>query len=178
MAEARPNPAHEVLAAWSRRLSAFTLITQNVDGLHERAGTRNVLRFHGSIWEVGCGARCSLSPARWQDERVPMPELPPPCPYCGALLRPGVVWFGETIDPRIAADAVAACACDVFLVIGTSSLVFPAAGLVDEAARRGAFTAEINPDPGAQTDLAISGRAEEVLPAIEKEWKAQRTGDR
>jgi NAD-dependent deacetylase len=159
-----------VLAGWSRRVAAFTLITQNVDDLHERAGTANVLRYHGSIWEVGCGARCSRSPTRWLDERVPMPELPPPCPYCGALLRPGVVWFGETIDPTIAARAATACACDVFLVVGTSSIVYPAAGLTREARRFGAFTAEVNPEPGAETDLSIAGNAELVLPEIEREW--------
>jgi NAD-dependent deacetylase len=147
-------------------------VTQNVDGLHERAGTRNVLRFHGSIWDVACGARCARSPARWRDERVPIPEIPPPCPYCGAWLRPGVVWFGEAIDPEVAAAAVAACACDVFLVVGTSSLVYPAAGLTEEARRRRAFTVEINPEPGAQTDLAIAGNAEEVLPEVEREWNA------
>lgn len=174
IAEAHPNPAHRVLADWSRRVPRFALVTQNVDGLHERAGTRNVLRFHGSIWEVGCAARCGRSPARWRDERVPMPEIPPPCPYCGAWLRPGVVWFGEAIDPEIAAGALAACACDLFLVVGTSSVVYPAAGLTDEARRLGAFTVEINPEPGAETDLAIAGNAEEVLPRVDREWTRRR----
>lgn len=170
IAEARPNPAHDVLAAWSRRIPQFTLVTQNVDGLHERAGTRNVLRFHGSIWDVGCGRRCARSPARWRDERVPLPDLPPPCPYCGGVLRPGVVWFGEAIDQEIASGAVAACACDVFLVVGTSSVVYPAAGLTGEARRLGAFTAEVNPEPDAKTDLAIVGKAEEILPEVEGVW--------
>ena len=172
--QARPNPAHDVLAAWSRRFESFTLVTQNVDGLHERAGTANVLRFHGSIWEVGCASRCGSSPRRWHDERVPMPEIPPPCPHCGGLLRPGVVWFGEPIDPDVAARAAAACACDVFLVVGTSSVVYPAAGLTDEARGCGAFTAEINPEPGARTKLPIAGRAEEVLPEVESAWAALR----
>ena len=171
ISEARPNAAHETLAAWSRRMRDFTLVTQNVDGLHERAGTGNVLRYHGSIWEVSCAAGCRESPPRWRDERVPFPEIPPPCPHCGGLVRPGVVWFGEAIDPGVAARAVEACACDVFLVVGTSSVVYPAAGLTGVARAAGALTAEINPEPGASVDLAIAGRAEEVLPEIERQWR-------
>jgi NAD-dependent protein deacetylase/lipoamidase len=173
IAEKRPNAAHEVLAAWSRRLPGFTLVTQNVDGLHERAGTQNVVRFHGSIWEVACSSRCAGSPRSWPDERVPLPRIPPACPHCGGLLRPGVVWFGEGIDPEVAQRAAAACACDVFLVVGTSSVVYPAAGLAAEAQRLGAFTAEINPEPGAETDLSIAGRAEDVLPEVEREWMGE-----
>ena len=141
IAACEPNAAHHVLARWSRR-PGFTLITQNVDGLHERAGTRGVLRFHGSIWHVRCRDGCAGSPASWRDDTVPYPALPPPCPYCGGLIRPDVVWFGETIDPGVFARCAAAAACDVFLMIGTSAVVFPAAGLVYEARRRGAFTVE------------------------------------
>ena len=177
IAAAVPNAAHEVLAAWSLRIPRFALVTQNVDGLHERAGTRGVVRFHGSIWEVGCGAGCSGSPRRWPDQRVPIPQIPPLCPHCGGLLRPGVVWFGEPIDPEVSAAAGAACACDVFLVVGTSSLVYPAAGLTAQARRLGAFTAEINPEPGADTDLTIAGRAEEVLPITEAEWRGRSEGN-
>ena len=77
-----------------------TLITQNVDGLHERAGTREVIRFHGSIWELRCWTGCRGAPERWWDEPRTLPDLPPRCPQCGGLARPGVVWFGEAIDPR------------------------------------------------------------------------------
>ena len=171
IAECEPNRAHEILASWSRRYPGFTLITQNVDGLHERAGTANVVRFHGSLWELACWRGCAESPARWRDETVPFPSLPPPCPGCGGMARPGVVWFGEPIDPVVLDESLAALDCDVCVVVGTSAVVYPAAGLADEARRRGAFTIEINPEPTDATprfDLAIAGKAEEVLDGIER----------
>ena len=171
VARAKPNRAHEVLASWSGRFPRFTLVTQNVDGLHERAGTRGVLRYHGSLWEVGCADGCAGSPRRWTDERVPFPEMPPRCPHCGGLLRPGVVWFGEPIDPEVHARAVAALDCDVCLVVGTSAIVYPAAGLAGEARRHGAFTAEINPETteaSALLDLAIAERAEAALDELDR----------
>ncbi len=154
-----------MLARWSGR-DGFTLITQNVDGLHERAGATPI-RFHGSIWELRCAAGCGAAP--WEDLRAPLPDLPPRCIRCGAMARPGVVWFGETIDPAILQRAAAATACDVFLSIGTSSVVYPAAGLVHEARRHGAFTVEINPvatEAAGAVDLAIAMPAEDVLPAL------------
>jgi NAD-dependent deacetylase len=166
----RPNRAHQVLAAWSARYPQFTLITQNVDGLHERAGTRNVVRFHGSLWELACWKGCARSPSRWLDETVPISELPPRCPHCRGLARPGVVWFGEPIDRSVLEASLAALDCDVCLVVGTSGLVYPAAGLADEARRRGAFTVEINPEPTEATDrfdLSIQGPAEEVLDRLD-----------
>ena len=174
IAAAKPNAAHDVLAAWERRFPHYTLVTQNVDGLHERAGSTQVVRYHGSIWEMRCagvvaGLKACAIP--WEDHRAPLPELPPRCPNCGGLARPGVVWFGEPIPPSAARDASRAAAeCDVFLTIGTSSLVYPAAGLVQEAARGGAFTAEINPaatDASALVDVAIAAPAEIALPAID-----------
>jgi NAD-dependent deacetylase len=165
-----PNAAHEVLAAWSLRLPGFSLVTQNVDGLHERAGTRNVIRFHGSIWEVLCWQGCPSSPGRWRDDRVPLSELPPPCPHCDGILRPGIVWFGEGIDPDILERATDAAKCDLFMSVGTSAVVYPAAGLLIEARSRGAFTVEINPEatPSSRSvDLAIAAPSEEILPAVE-----------
>jgi NAD-dependent deacetylase len=170
IARCQPNAAHKVLAAWSRRYPLFRLITQNVDGLHEKAGTLNVIRFHGSIWEVLCWQGCPSSPGRWRDETVPLVNVPPLCPYCQGLLRPGVVWFGEGIDPEVLELSADAAACDVFLTVGTSAVVYPAAGLVAEARCHGAFTVEINPEPTPSShvvDLAIQGNAEEVLPALE-----------
>jgi len=170
VARTRPNRAHEVLALWSRRFPAFTLVTQNVDGLHERAGTRGVLRFHGSLWELGCAQGCTGSPLRWRDDRVPLPESPPTCPHCGGLARPGVVWFGEPIPTDVYRAALESLECDVCLVVGTSSVVSPAAGFAGEARRRGAFTAEINPEPGDATgaiDLAVAQPAEVALEEIE-----------
>jgi NAD-dependent deacetylase len=170
IAPCRPNAAHEVIASWSRRYPGFSLITQNVDGLHEMAGVENVIRFHGSIWEVFCWDGCPGSPERWRDDRVPMPELPPPCPYCGGLLRPGVVWFGENIEAGVLERSWEAARCDVFLSVGTSAVVYPAAGLTRSARENGAFTAEINADVtpnSAIVNLSVQGRAEEVLPALD-----------
>jgi NAD-dependent deacetylase len=166
----KPNRAHEVLAAWSQRYPDFRLITQNVDGLHERAATQNVIRFHGSIWEVLCWNNCDSAPARWWDETVPYTHIPPECPHCGGLIRPGVVWFGEGIDPEIMRRSMEALDCDVFFTIGTSSVVYPAAALVHEAKRHGAFTVEINVEStGASRsiDLALQGPAEELLNSLE-----------
>lgn len=171
IAGCKPNRAHEVLAAWSRRFPDFALVTQNVDGLDERAGVRNVLLFHGSLWDLSCWDRCEKAPERWRDETAPFPELPPRCPHCGGLARPGVVWFGEAIDPEILQASRRALDCDVCLVVGTSAVVYPAAGLVLEAAQRGAFTAEINPEPtdlSGELDLAIAGKAEEVLDEVDR----------
>lgn len=166
-----PNAAHRVLAAWSTRYEGFVLVTQNVDGLHEKAGTRNLIRFHGSIWEVLCWNRCPASPPRWWDETLPYAQIPPPCPYCGGMLRPGVVWFGEGIDPAVLQRSIAATECDIFMSVGTSAVVYPAAGLAAEARARGAFTVEINPEATAASgslDMAIQAPAEEALPLLEE----------
>ena len=168
--EAQPNDAHHVLARWTRDRRDFTLITQNVDGLHERAGADRLIRLHGSIWHVRCWQACAGGRSDWIDERAPLPALPPRCPHCGGLVRPGVVWFGESLDPADINRAAAAAACDVFLTIGTSSVVYPAAGLVHEARRRGAMTVEINPqstDATSHVDLVLSGPAEQILPAVD-----------
>lgn len=169
LAGCAPNPAHDVIARWTAR-DGVTLITQNVDGLHERAGARNVIRFHGSVWHLRCSLGCGGANESWEDRRVPLPELPPRCPECGAYARPAVVWFGEAIDSTVMAAAAAATACDVYLSIGTSSLVHPAASLAARARTRGAFVVEINPDPtpaSATFDLAIQLPAEEALPALD-----------
>ncbi|MCA1580270.1 MAG: NAD-dependent deacylase [Acidobacteria bacterium] len=168
IAEATPNAAHAVLARWSQRFEAFTLVTQNVDGLHEQAGTKNVVRFHGSIWRLRCTRRCGAP--EWEDRNAAQRTLPR-CETCGAVARPGVVWFGEEIPSEAVQAAFDALDCDVCLVAGTSSVVTPAAGLVGEARRRGAYAIEINPEATPVTggvDLAIAGRAEEVLVEIEK----------
>ncbi|MBI5167850.1 MAG: NAD-dependent protein deacylase [Candidatus Eisenbacteria bacterium] len=161
VAAARPNAAHAALAA----RPDITLVTQNVDGLHTLAGSRGVLEVHGDLWTlrcVGCGAERS-------DRTVPLPELPPRCSVCGDLLRPGVVWFGESLPERTWSLASAAAeAADVFLVIGTSSLVHPAAGLAARAkAAANAKVVEVNLErSGAGADAFLEGRAGEVLPAL------------
>ena len=170
LAGCQPNAAHYAIAVWSRR-PGFTLVTQNVDGLHERAGTQHVVRYHGSIWNLRCERPCEAGSHDWEDRTVPLPHLPPRCPYCGALARPGVVWFGEGIPEEAARAAQAATACDVFLSIGTSSVVYPAAGLLYEAKRHGAFTAEINPESTASADVvdvAIALTAEDALPQLQR----------
>ena len=167
IAKCAPNAAHDVLALWSRR-PGFTVITQNVDGLHEQAGSENVIRFHGSIWRLRCWDECGRP--EWEERSTPIHPLPARCPGCGGLARPGVVWFGESIDPRVLHACDAALACDVFLSIGTSSVVYPAAGLVHSAKRRGAFTVEINPeatDAASAVDVALAMPAEIALPELD-----------
>jgi NAD-dependent deacetylase len=167
IARCQPNAAHAVIAAWARQFERCRVVTQNVDDLHRRAGTPNLIRVHGSIWDLRCWSGCG-NPA-WRDEAVPLPVLPPTCSACGGLARPGVVWFGESLSQADLDAAVDSCACDVFLTIGTSAVVYPVAGLMHEARRRGAFTAEINLEPtpaSAEVDAAIQGRADEVLPNI------------
>jgi NAD-dependent deacetylase len=174
IAACRPNRAHTVLAAWTHR-DGWRVVTQNVDDLHVDAGTRDLVRLHGSIWEVSCWAGCAQSPKCWRDERVPLDGVKaagtlPRCPHCGGLARPAVVWFGESLDPHDVRLAQLACRCDVFIAAGTSALVHPAAGLVVEARARGAFTAEVNLEPTPATgivDVAIQGRAEEVFEEID-----------
>jgi NAD-dependent deacetylase len=164
--DAQPNAAHHVLADWVRTRPGTTLITQNVDGLHERAGADPILRLHGSIWHVRCWDGCEKGRADWLDDTCPLADLPPRCPHCGGLVRPGVVWFGEKLDPGVVEAARAATECGVFLTIGTSAVVYPAAGLVDEAKRRGAFTVEINPDEtpaSPQVDVSLRMPAEDAL---------------
>ncbi|HIP87233.1 MAG TPA: NAD-dependent deacylase [Anaerolineales bacterium] len=163
IAACQPNPAHRVLAEMESVLPDFTLITQNVDGLHQAAGSRNVLELHGNIWRVRC-TTCGWS---GKDRRVPLPEIPPRC-RCGGLLRPAVVWFGESLPPRILEAAwEAAGRCQIMLVVGTSAVVQPAASLPLIAKRNGAYLIEVNPTETPITPLAdevLRGPAGEVLP--------------
>jgi NAD-dependent deacetylase len=165
IAEARPNAAHWALAELEERASRFTLITQNVDGLHDRAGSRNVLKVHGDIWTVRC---CSCARER-RDVRATIEDLPPRC-ECGGLERPGVVWFGESLPQDVWKRAeVAAREAEVLLVIGTSAVVYPAAGLVGVAKSAGARVVEINieetPISGV-VDASLRGPASEILPEL------------
>ena len=169
IARCRPNAAHDVIARWSRTFDRCTVITQNVDDLHVTANTANLIRVHGSLWELACWRECGAP--TWRDERVPLKSLPPSCPGCGGLARPAVVWFGEPLPGGAITAATEACVCEIFLTVGTSALVYPAAGLVHEARRRGAFTAEINLELTPASDaveLAIHGPADQLLPNIAK----------
>ena len=170
VATCEPNDAHRVLARWSQQSQPTTVITQNVDGLHERARTAHVIRFHGSIWKLQCWQGCTVSPAPWWDNTVPLSPCPPRCPECGGLARPGVVWFGESIDPKVLDRSLRATRCQVFLAVGTSALVYPAASLIQTAKQHGAFTAEINLEatpisPGV--DLALRGSADKILTTVD-----------
>ena len=166
IAKAQPNPGHLALAELEQRAPKFTLVTQNVDGLHDRAGSRNVLKLHGDIWRL----RCTGCGQESDDFRTPLPELPPRCNSCGAMLRPGVVWFGESLPHDVWAKAAeASSTADVFFAIGTSAVVHPAAGLIGIAHRGGATTVEINPDATPYSDVvrySIRGGSGEVLPAL------------
>lgn len=141
IAAARPNAGHLALVQLEARAGEFTLITQNVDGLHESAGSKNVIRLHGDIWSVRC-----LSCGVERQERGLFHDLPPRC-ACGGMLRPGVVWFGEQLPEGAIERATAAVArAEVLIVAGTSAQVYPAAGLIPSALASGAKVIEINPE--------------------------------
>jgi len=165
VSEAEPNAGHRALAELERRVSSFTLVTQNVDGLHERAGSRNVIELHGNILRSKCSREDIVAEPEEIDDSVP-----PRCPRCGAFLRPDVVWFGEMLPlGAFEAASEAARRCDVFLSIGTSSLVYPAAALPYEALENGATLVEINPSETPLTPhatFALQGRAGEVLASL------------
>ena len=165
IAAAQPNAGHLALAELERRKPRFTLVTQNVDGLHDRAGSRNILKLHGDIWLVRC-LRCG---EERYDRRVPLGDLPPRC-ECGGLVRPGVVWFGEPLPERVWARAIQATAdADVFLVAGTSAVVYPAAGLVPLAKSSGARVIECNMEETPFSDVldrSFRGAAGEILPRL------------
>lgn len=161
--KAEPNPGHYALAELERSVPNFTLATQNVDGLHRRAGSESVLELHGNIMRTICSAeRIEAEPSG--------DETPPPCPNCGSPLRPDVVWFGEMLPEGVMeAAAEAARNCDVFLSVGTSSLVYPAASLPYEALSAGATVVEINPEETPLTtraDYVLAGKAGEISPAL------------
>ena len=172
--KAEPNPGHLALARLQSRISGFTLTTQNVDGLHQRAGSAHVIELHGNIWRARCAGGCGfvrdVAGEPRGDEPLGEPDAVPVC-RCGALLRPDVVWFGESLDAaRIELAVRAARDCDVFLAVGTSALVHPAAGLPLLAGRAGALVVEINVDETPLTPhagLVLRGSAAEVLPALE-----------
>lgn len=171
LSDLRPNPAHHTLAAWQDKFARLSLATQNIDGLHAAAGSRDVLELHGNIWTarcIECGARESLHERRV--EGVGGQPPPPVCRACGNLMRPDVVLFGELLPAGVFEQAATeATSCDLCFVIGTSSLVYPAMRLPEIAREAGAYTVEINPELtpfSAHADAAIQGRAGEVLPEL------------
>ncbi len=168
IAPAVPNSGHRVLAGWQDLFEDVAVITQNVDGLHEKGGSRNVVELHGNIWKVRCTRDDTVSESRL----TPMPEIPPRCPDCGALLRPHIVWFGEALDASLLERAfVLSKTCQVMFVVGTSAVVQPAASLPVAAGRAGAKVVEINLEPTPLTpgaDFFFPGKAGDILPLIDR----------
>ena len=163
--QAEPNAGHRALVEMEHRIAEFTLITQNVDGLHRRAGSHQILELHGNLFRAKCFSE-DRPVESWPDGE----EIPPRCPRCGGLLRPDVVWFGEML-PAAALRAAehAAATAEIFFSIGTSALVYPAADLPLTALAAGATVVEINPQPtplSPHVTFSLNGAAGQILPAL------------
>jgi NAD-dependent deacetylase len=158
----QPNPAHTEIANWQKRFQQCTLVTQNIDGLHQKAGAEDVIELHGSIWR----ARCAGCHARY--EILPDAIRPDTCVTCGERLRPDVVLFGEMLPPgafELAAES--ASECELCFVIGTSAIVYPAAAIPEIAKAAGAYVCEVNPERTPLSefcDETLTGKAGELLP--------------
>lgn len=162
---ARPNAGHYALVEMGKIFPEFTLITQNVDGLHRMAGSKNILELHGNILNVRC-SECGTFAETWMDDFNTVPR----CEKCNGLLRPDVVWFEESL-PRAQLDAAinATHTCQVFFSIGTSGVVQPAAALAHSARSDGSVVVEINAEPTpltAKVDFLFHGKSGEILPAL------------
>ncbi|MBB60627.1 SIR2 family NAD-dependent protein deacylase [Stutzerimonas balearica] len=174
--KAQPNAAHRAIAALVQQVPRLTLVTQNVDDLHERAGSSDVIHLHGSLHHPRCVV-CSRQPSKPlppPDEPQEGRRLPPPrCEYCDGKLRPGVVWFGESMPGGALDDAFAAARhCDVLISVGTSGVVYPAAEMPERAWRAGATVIHVNPQPNvthSEREYALGGSAGEVLPQLFEE---------
>ena len=160
IAKAKPNAGHDALVTLEKHKPVFTLITQNVDGLHDLAGSKNVIKLHGDIWTVRC-----LKCGNERIDRTQLNDLPPHC-HCGGMLRPGVVWFGESLPEGAMERATAAVrAADVLVVAGTSAQVYPAAGLIPLASA----VIEINPEETPFSDdvtFSLRGTSADLLPQL------------
>lgn len=167
--QVEPNPAHQAIAELQQRLPKVTLITQNVDDLHERAGSTDVLHLHGSIFAPRC-FDCARPLAFTEPPQLDSEQKldPPVCSHCGGMIRPGVVWFGESLpEAELAAAFAAAEDCDCLLSVGTSGVVQPAALIPDTASRRGATVIHVNPDPVPTrhaNEFSLQGPAGHLLP--------------
>jgi NAD-dependent deacetylase len=169
-----PNAAHYTLVEMETHFDKFVIITQNVDGLHRLAGSRSVVELHGNIWGLRCTKGCRPN---WEDRSVPLVQLPPRCPDCGALARPDVVWFGESLSQAaLKAARTASEHCQLMLVVGTSALVQPSASLPLLALRHGAHVIEVNPQDtplSNAADRTIRAPAAVALPKWWSAWLAQ-----
>ncbi len=161
-----PNPGHHAIASMEPSVRDFTLITQNVDGLHQQAGNSNVLELHGNIWRM----RCPHCGEKDENHSVPLAAIPPLCKNCDTMLRPDVVWFGESLDPAIIEAAFhAASRCDLMIVAGTSAVVQPAATIALIALENDSTVLEINIEKTQLSSLfdhTILGRSGDILPDI------------
>jgi NAD-dependent deacetylase len=167
-----PNPGHLAIAELEHIIPQIVVVTQNIDGLHQRAGSTDVIALHGDICRHRCFADCLGTPTYIDITAFAWDRAagPPPCPHCGAWVRPDVVWFGEMLPPRAFQRAEDLCRdADVVLVVGTSGEVQPAASLPRFARTHGATIIEVNPKPSAITpiaDLVLHGTSGEILPQI------------
>jgi NAD-dependent deacetylase len=165
----QPNAAHHTLAQMEPHFLAYTLITQNVDGLHRLAGSQRVVELHGNLWWMRCTMGCQPP---WEDRAVPLAEIPPQCPRCGHLARPDVVWFGESLRGVVLGAAwQAAQRCDLMLVVGTSAVVHPAASLPLLALEAGAEVIEINPQPTPMSPVVHQVFREPAATALPAWWQ-------
>lgn len=165
IAPLEPNPAHLAIAELEERSPSFLLITQNIDGLHKKGGSKQMLELHGNIWNVRCVAEGNVT----ENHDVPLQNIPPMC-SCGAMLRPHIVWFGESLDPHILHQSLQAIeACDFLIVAGTSAVVQPSASFPIMARERGATVLEVNMEPTPISSLvngSLFGKAGELLPQL------------
>jgi NAD-dependent deacetylase len=169
--QAQPNPGHYALAEIERRKPDTWIITQNVDDLHEQAGSQNIVHLHGNIAQSKCYKNCQGMPTLIDVRSLPDADASPPkCPHCGALVRPDIVWFGEPLPhDELQKSIDLAYHCDLMLVVGTSGLVSPAAELPYHAKRNGAKILEVNPDHTALSNLAdlqLEAPSGQVLPLV------------
>lgn len=173
VAEARPNPAHETIVAMEEYYPEFLVITQNIDGLHELAGSKNVLEIHGNLWKERCTS-CGLVA---ENRVTPLPEMPPACRACGGVTRPHVVWFGESYDRHVLEEAHQFLSgCDLVIVVGTSGMVPMPVYLTEHAVAGGAVALEFNLEASAASHLVaalIKGKAGETMPSF---WEQVRSG--
>jgi len=163
---AKPNPGHYALADLEKRVKNFTLITQNIDGLHQMSGSKNIIEMHGNIWQI----RCTQCGEVEESYEVPLPKLPPDCKSCASLGRPNVVWFGENLSMDVIDGALGAIeTCDIMMIIGTSGVVEPAASMGLIAKQTGKTVVEINLEPTPNTglyDIHIRAKSGEILPLL------------
>jgi NAD-dependent deacetylase len=169
----QPNPAHDAIVSIAAKVSKLTVITQNVDDLHERAGSTNVIHLHGSLHAPrckACGRSHALSPDIPDEPDGGRRQMPPKCTHCGGRIRPGVVWFGEELPSESWRQSKTAInSCNVLFSIGTSSLIYPAAELPRLAAARRACVIQVNPHVTEMDRVArfnLKGKAGEIMPAL------------